>query len=263
MNVSIFRHSDILWKLTKTHFYIAHKQLFDKTINLYIWAFCTLIVMGYVMQQFGLTQSYGCFQLATVIGTVGLFEIYGNSFRYMIDLEGDRHISYLLTLPLSPAIVLWSFICSYTLIGIILTILMIPFGKLLLWNSFSLTSISWVKFGIIVVISNIFYGIFTMAVTALVGQMSKMENVWTRFIFPLWFMGGFQFSWMSIYNISQPLAYLFLINPVLFVMEGTRAALLGQEGCLPWELCCVVLCGFIVVGWVYGKSKMKRLLDFV
>ena len=259
----LFRFSDILYKLTKTHFYIARKNLVDNAINLYIWAFCSLIVMGYIMQEYGLANDYGCFQLATVIGTIGLFQIYGNSFRFIADIEGDQHINYLLTLPLNPTVVLWSFICSYALIGIILTLFMIPFGKLLLWNSFSLATISWLKFAIILILSNVFFGVFTIAVTAHVGAMSKMENVWTRFIFPLWFMGGYMFSWELVYNLSQPLAYVFLGNPILFVMEGTRAALLGQADCLPWEICCAALCGFTLVGWWYAQYKMKRLLDFV
>ena len=37
---------------------------------------------------------------------------------------------------------------SYTLIGIILSVLMLPFGKLLLWNSFSFATFSWFKFAI-------------------------------------------------------------------------------------------------------------------
>ncbi len=221
------------------------------------------MVMGYIMQEYGLTQSYGCFQLATVIATVGLFEIYGNSFRFISDIEGDNHLNYLLTLPLSPTVLLWSLIFSYSLIGIILSFGLIPFGKLLFWNDFSLAEISWLKFVIILILSNIFFGVFTLAVTAHVGALSKMENVWTRFIFPLWFMGGFQFSWASIYKLSQPLAYAFLCNPVLYVMEGIRAALLGQGDCLPWHWCCIALCCFTFIGWLYAKRTMKRLLDLV
>lgn len=263
MNISYFRYSDILYKLTKTRFYIASQQLWNQAINLYIWAFCSLVVMGYIMQDYGLTSDYGLFQLATVIGTVGLFEIYGNCFRIIADIEGDQHINYLLTLPLNPAIVWWSMIFSYALRGIILSVFIIPFGKILFWNSFSLIAVSWIKFAIILILANIFYGVFTIAITAHVGAMSKMEDVWSRFIFPLWFMGGYMFSWESIYELSQPLAYVLLGNPILYVMEGTRAALLGQEGCLPWEICCAAILGFIAIGWIYGKYKMKRLLDFV
>ncbi len=263
MNRGMFRFTDIFCKLVATNFYIARQELVGKMINFYIWAFCSLIVMGYIMQDFGLAANYGCFQLATVIGTVGLFEVYGNSFRCIVDFEGDGHIGYYLTLPASPSIVWWSMICSYSLIGIILSLLMLPFGKLLLFNSFSFSTISWIKFAIMLVLANVFYGVFTLAVTAHVGALSKMENVWSRFIFPMWFLGGFQFSWASIYKLSAPLAYVLLCNPIMFIMEGTRAAVLGPQDCLPWGLCCVALCGFTIAGWLYTQYKMKRLLDFV
>ena len=263
MKMDIVRFAGIFCKLVATNFYIARQELKGQIVNFYIWAFCSLIVMGYIMQEFGLVADYGSFQLATVIGTVGLFQIYGNSFKLIADIETDRHVGYLLTLPASPSIIWWSQICSYSLTGIILSIIMLPFGKLLLFNSFSLTDISWVKFAIIIALANIFYGVFTLAVTAHVGAMSKMENVWCRFIFPMWFMGGFQFSWASIYKLSAPLAYVLLCNPIMFIMEGTRAAVLGTPDCLPWGTCCVALCGFTIVGWLYAKYKMKRLLDLV
>lgn len=256
-------YASIFWQLTTTDFYISYQQLIGKMVNLYIWAFCSIVVMGYVMQEFGLAGDYGVFQLATVIGSIGLFAVYNNSFICIADIEGDQHINYNLTLPMPASLVWWSMICCYTLIGIILSVCMLPFGKLLLWNMFSLSQVSWIKFAIILILSNIFFGVFTVAVTAHVGALSKMENVWSRFIFPLWFLGGFQFSWTSIYKLSQPFAYALLLNPILYVMEGTRAALLGQQDCLPWELCCLALIGFTIIGWVYGYHKMKRLLDFV
>lgn len=258
-----FRYCNIFCKLVATNFHIARQELYSQLINFYIWAFCSLIVMGYIMQEFGLAADYGSFQLATVMGTVGLFQVYGNSFRLIVDFEGDRHVSYLLTLPVNPSVVWWSMICAYSLMGIILSILMLPFGKLLLFNSFSLATISWFKFAVILILANIFYGVFTFTVTAHVGDMSKMENVWSRFIFPMWFLGGFQFSWASIYKLSPVLAYILLCNPIMFIMEGTRAAVLGAPDCLPWGLCCLALTGFTVVGWFYAQYKMKRLLDLV
>ena len=263
MYANSVRFADIFCKLVRTRFFIARQELFGKTINLYIWVVCSLVVMGYIMQSFGLAANYGCFQLATIIGTVGLFEVYGNALRSIIDFEGDRHIGYYLTLPLSPTVVLLSMISFYLLMGILLSLLVLPFGALILFNSFNIANVAWIKFAIILVISNIFYGAFTVAVTAHVATISKMENIWHRFIFPLWFMGGFQFSWISIYKFSPQLAYALLCNPILFIMEGTRAALLGPQDCLPWGLCCVALCGFTVVCWLYAYGKMRRLLDFV
>lgn len=259
-SVSIYA---IFFKLFKTYFSIACQQFIGKIVNIYIWVVCSLFVTGYVMQSFGLTTNFGSFQLATIIGTVGLFEIYGNCMRSIMDFEGDRTISYYLTLPTTPTVVLLATAASYACMGIVLALIMLPGGKLILFNTFDITTISWPTFIVITVVANIFFAIATLAITAHVGTMPRIENVWSRFIFPLWFLGGFQFSWSAIFTLSKPLAFLLLCNPVIYVMEGTRGALLGQQDCLPFWICCSMLIVYSIACWIYSYRKTKKLLDFV
>jgi ABC-2 type transport system permease protein len=221
------------------------------------------MIMGYIMQNFGLTSGYGAFQFASIVAVVGLFEVYNTATKNIMDIDGDRNISYYLTLPARPAVVLLSMACSYALISTMLTVVLLPFGKLVLYSSFNSATISWVRFGIMAILANIFFAIFTIAMIGHVGTMSKMRNIWMRFIWPLWFLGCYQFSWKSIYFLSAPFAYLLLCNPITFVTEGMRGALLGSVDFLPWEICCVALCCYITVCWSYAYYKMKRLLDFV
>jgi len=263
MSTNTFNSCVLFRQLVATQLYTVRQQLFDMVINLYIWAFCSLIIMGYIMQSFGLTADYGCFQLASIVGTVGLFEIYGNVTRNVMDFDGDRNISYYLTLPATPSVIFGSLICFYALMGIFLSIIIIPFGKLLLYNTFDIAQVSWIKTAVMIILANLFFGVFTLVITSHVGTMSKMRNVWSRFIFPLWIMGGFQFSWAVVYKISTLLAYVMLCNPIVYVMEGFRAAMLGQAEYLPWHACCAMLTLFIVILWFFMIRKMKRLLDFV
>lgn len=263
MVTSRFCYVDIFLQLMRTQCLAVLPQLHNMVINLYIWVFCTLVIMGYFMQSFGLAADYGCFQLAGIMGTVGLFEIFGNVTKNIMDFEGDRTISYYLTLPTKPWVVFGSFVSFYTLIGVFFSIVVFPFGKLILYNSFDLTQVSWIRTAVIVLLSNIFFGVFTLLVTTLVGSMARVRNVWSRFIFPLWILGGFQFSWQVAHDIAPLLSYAMLLNPIVFIMEGCRAALLGQAGSLPWGLCCVGLMAYIVIFWFLMLHKMKKMLDFV
>lgn len=260
---SLWCYKDIFCQLVSTHMITIRSQIKDMVINLYIWAFCSLVIMGYIMQSFGLASDYGCFQLAGIIGTVGLFEVYGNVTRNVMDFEGDRSISYYLTLPTKPWVIFGSMACFYTLIGVMLSAVIFPFCWMIMYNSFNIAAVSWLKAALIVVLSNLFFAIFTLLITAHVGSISKMRNVWTRFIFPLWILGAFQFSWAVVHNLSKPLSYIMLCNPIVYVMEGCRAALLGQEGSLPWEWCCVALLFSSVFCWMIMMKKMRRLLDIV
>lgn len=261
--MSSVRFFDIFCKLVGTHLLVARKGIADQIINLYIWTSITLVIMGYIMQQFGLSSGYGAFQFASIIGVVGLFEVYNTSTRTIMDIEGDRNISYYLTLPARPATVLLAMACSYALIGLMLTAVLLPFGKLALYNTFNFANVSWLRCAITALLANAFFAIFAVAMVAHVGAMSKMRNIWMRFIWPLWFLGCYQFSWKALYSISALCAYLVLCNPITFVTEGMRGALLGAADFLPWGICCGALCFYITICWFYAYYKMKRLLDFV
>lgn len=259
-NVPLF---DVFCKLVSTHLFVARKGIWDQIVNLYIWSCITLMIMGYIMQNFGLSQGYGLFQFASIVAVVGLFEVYNSATKTIMDIDGDRNISYYLTLPASPALVLLAMACSYALISMMLTIVLLPFGKLILYNSFNGVTISWIRFIIMMILSNVFFAIFTVAMTAHVGTISKMRNIWMRFIWPLWFLGCYQFSWKAVYPLCAPFAYLVLCNPITFITEGMRGALLGSADFLPWGICCAALSCYIVICWSYAYYKMKRLLDFV
>lgn len=263
MTNGIFCYTNIFCTLVKTHLMTVYGQITGMTINLYIWAFCSLVVMSYFMQSFGLAENFGCFQLAGIVGTIGLFEIFGNVMKNVMDFDGDRHISYYLTLPTKSWVIFASFVCFYTLMGVLLTFLVLPFGLAILYNIFDFAQVDWIRTFVIILLSNIFFSVSTLVITAHIPTISKVRNVWARFIFPLWFLGGFQFSWEVVYKISAPIAYVLLLNPIVFVMEGCRAALLGQSGFLPWGICCVALMGYTMLSWFYMRYKMKRLLDIV
>ena len=263
MKSKTFSVWNIFFKLVGMRLLIARQQLFDKVYNLYIWGFCTLVIMGHVMQAFGLSGNFGVFQLAGIIATAGLFEMYGNVAMTIMDFEGDRSIEYYLTLPTSPSVILASTAFAYACIGTLLSFAVVPLGKIILWDRFEITSIAWFKLAMMIIVANIFYGMLTQAVAAHVGSMRKMGNVWARFIFPLWFLGGFQFSWMAMNKLSEYVSYALLFNPITYIMEGTRAAVIGQDGFLSWWVCVGALSFFSVACWFYAYHKMKKLLDFV
>lgn len=263
MDMRDVRYFDIFCNFVATHLFIARKGLWDQIINLYIWTCITLVIMGYVMQKFGLMDGYGAFQFASIVSVVGLFEVYNTATKNIMDIDGDRNISYYLTLPARPAVVLLSMACSYALISMFLTVLLLPFGGLILYNNFDVSQISWGKFMIIAVLANCFFAMFTVAMIGHVGTISKMRNIWMRFIWPLWFLGCYQFSWKAMYSLSAPCAYVLLCNPITFVTEGVRGTLLIGSDFLPWGMCCGALCGYIFICWSYAYYKMKRLLDFV
>jgi len=263
MNMNTFRFVNIFFKLLWTRLLIVRHQLLAKLINIQIWSVCTLVIFGHVIQAFGLAGDFGIFQLASIIATAGLFENYGNIATIIMDFAGEQSIGYYLTLPATPSVVLFSTACAYACVGTFLSLSMILLGKIVFYSSLNLASIAWIKLLVITVLANLFYGILAQAIAAHVGTVAKIGNVWSRFIFPLWFLGGFQFSWAAIHKVCAPLAYVLLANPITYIMEGTRAAVLGQQDFFSWWTCMAMLSIFTLGSWLIAYNRMQKRLDFV
>ena len=93
--------------------------------------------------------------------------------------------------------------------------------------------------------------------------MDKFDILWVRIVFPLWFLGGFEFSWNSVHLIAPKLSYLLLLNPIIYMTEGVRAALLGQDGMISFWICCLVLSVMFVGVGYWSFKALKKRLDFV
>lgn len=243
---------------------ITFRQTFvGKFIDLSIWVALNILVMSYIMPYFGLVADFGVFQLGGLIAAAGLFELYANTVDLVTDFEGDRIISYNLTLPIPSWLAIISKAAYFFIIYSILTILMIPLGKLCLGSQFDMSIISYPKLILSIIVLNIFYACFVLWVASMITNMTKMGNIWSRFIFPLWFLGGFHFSWMALYKNLTWLALISLANPMIYITEAVRIALLGQEAYINFWLCLLAILLFSAASLYLGITSLKKRLDFV
>lgn len=242
---------------------IFKKEFFDKFVNLTIWVTLTIFVTGYIMPYFGLSATFGVFQLGGVLAAVGLFELYGSVVEFVSDLQGERVIDYNLTLPIPSWLAIVSKAGYYFIIYFFLSVAILPIGKLTLWNQLDLAQINYFKLFLALIFQNVFFACFTLWASSMIDNMSQMGNVWMRFIFPMWFMGGFQFSWKSVYHVLPVVAWINLLNPMIYITESVRVALLGQADYLNFWLCLMAIFLFSAIFLVMGMSRLKRKLDYV
>lgn len=244
---------------------IIFKQMFlDKFIDLSIWVVLTTLVTAYIMPYFGLAVDFGVFQLGGIIAAAGLFEM-GNSnvVDLVSDFEGDRVISFDLTLAIPSWLALASKTAYYFIIYTLLALLMLPIGKVCLWNQFDLASVNYLKLILAIFAINLFYASFALWIASRVPNMAKMGQVWMRFIFPMWFLGGFQFSWMASYKTIPSFALANLINPMIYITEAVRVALLGQEGFINFWVCLLAILFCAALSFYFGVKSLRKRLDFI
>jgi len=248
--------------LIRTDILIARQTFLDKFIDLTIWVVLTVGVTGYIMPYFGLSN-FGVFQLGGIIAATGLFELYSNAVDLVGDFEGDRVINYYLTLPIPSWLVILAKASYYFILYLTLAIIMLPIGKICLWNQLDLTTINYGKLLLALIFQSMFYSCFVLWAASTIENMARLGNIWARYIFPMWFMGGFQFSWLALFSIMPAIAYLTLINPMMYITEAVRTSILGQAEYLNFWMCLAAIALFSALSLYLSMYNLKKRLDFV
>ncbi len=241
---------------------VFKQNIIDKIIDVGIWVGLTVLVTGYVMPYFGLVN-FGPFQLGGIIAAVGLFEMYASVVDFVSDLEGDRVINYNLTLPIPSVLALLSKSAYFFLVYALLTLAMLPVGYVCVWGQLSLMHVSYYKLALAILFQCVFYACFVLWASSMIDNMAHLGRVWNRCIFPMWLLGGFQFSWLSLYSVLPALAYMNALNPMIYITESTRVALLGQAGYADFWMCLLAIAAFSALCLYMGIHNLKKRLDFV
>lgn len=232
----------------------------DRFINGLIWGILSIVIFEYVVPRMGMGPM-GTFMAAGVTASWGFFEVTENSTRFIADLEGERSISYYLTLPFAQWGVFARIGITNALQAMSISALFLPLSKIVLQDAFSFAHFSFFKFIVIFLLIHLFYGFFSLYLTAQIKSLSTINNVWMRIVFPLWWIGCYQFSWQALYSISPGLALMNLVNPLVYAMEGMRAAVMGQEGFLNFWWCVGALVVWTFIAGCIGTRKLRHRLD--
>jgi ABC-2 type transport system permease protein len=251
----------VFWQLVLTDLRTFRQIAKDKVIDLAIWVSTVIAVTSYLMPYFGMSLEFGRLTLVGTCASAGLFEVFPSVMNLIADFENECITGYYLTLPLPAWLVFFRLICFYALSAAALGILVLPLGNLILPNPIPLLSINWLEFAAMFVLMNLFYGAFTLFIASYVKNMARVGSVWMRLVYPLWFLGGFQFSWASLRQLSPALAYVDLCNPMTFIMDGLRTALMRQSDGLPFLACLAALAFFTLLCSFIGIRRLCRRLD--
>lgn len=253
----------IIKSMFKVDFLLFKKKFFGRIIDRLIWTGSYILIVSYLLPAFGVGKVFGPFMLAGIVASIGLLETYSGIAEMLFDLEAGHSLAYYLTLPIPPQLVFIRLVLYYGLHYAALSAVVLPFGNLLLKDPISYKAIMWSKFLVIFILINLFHGALVVFVTALTRDIKSLSNVWSRVLHPLWFFGGFQFSWAVLYKVCPWGAYTALLNPVIYTMEGIRNALLGTPDTIPFWSCVLVLTLTIILLTFFAVRRFQRRLDFV
>lgn len=260
----ILRYLNLLWQLCKTDLVVFKQFVLQDIINIFVWFSCFLIVSAYIFPALGMFKKFGEFAAFSLIAAESYWRIWPACFDLVGDLEGDRIIDYYLTLPIPSWLVFIKFVLVNVIKSIVFGFVTFPLSLLILWNKITFDNFSIPKFIAIFLAISLFTGFFFIFLSSITKNVQSLRKIGIRIILPLWFFGAAEFPWKAIYSLVSPkLAYVLLLNPWLYAMEGIHAAALGQAKFLSFWLCLTVLFITSVLFGIIGILKLKRRLDLV
>lgn len=258
----MYSYLNTLWYLLLTDYKIFKRTILDKVVDLTIWILTMVWVTVYLMPAFGLEHSYGGFMIASLLASAGLFEQFNSAVNLVSDFEGNNITSYYLTLPIPSWLVFLRSMIFYAFNSAILCLIVLPLSKLVAWNQLNLTQINPGQLIAIFIAFNIFYGVFTVWLASMVKNMEKIGSIWMRFVYPLWFLGCFQYSLKVLQNYKPLLAKVTMLNPMMYIMEGSRMAVLNEPSILNFWVCILMIMIFTILFGINSIFKLKKRLDF-
>lgn len=243
---------------------LAFKREFrGKFFDTALFFFTNTIVTAYLMTQEWVNPQFGLFIMVGAIASFGLIEVVGKAASLLFDIEGDRTISQILIFPLRSWMVFAYYALYWAITSALLSVLLFPFGKLLMYNRFDLYAVSYIRLIPMFIIANLFYGFFSLWLVSVLKGTTSLNSIWMRAISPMWFFGAYFYSWQSAYTFSPAFGYASFINPMVYIMEGMRATVLGQEGYLPFWICFLMTLGFTLLLGLHAIHRLKKRLDCV
>lgn len=240
---------------------VFKKHIIGRFIDACVWCGINLFVSQYILPQFGISSDFGKFIMIGNIAAWGMLEVGTNVSILISDLLGIQSTSYYLTLPIPQS---WIFIrigLSDAFKSFISTLPMIPIGKLVLWNYFVLSDIAYGKLIISYITAHLFFGFFGLFLASKTPNLEYITTIKQRVIFPLWFIGCYQFTWHMLYKTNPTIAYISLLNPIVYIMEGMRSAITSNYTLIPYSVCTIVTIAFTILFGYLGVNGFKKRLD--
>jgi len=242
---------------------MLRRLLASRCINTCVWVIVNTVIAGYVLPVLGVTQQFGAFIVAGLCGSMGFFELYGRVIELVRDMTHDKPLLYFATLPISLPLFVMRLIIGNAMSSTMTTLCVFPCGKLVLGSGLDLSGVNWFLLVPFLLLVNILYGAAAVVMGGYIKDLVYVSNVWIRIAYPMWFMGCYQFSFQILNEALPFIAFLNRFNPIVYIFEGVRALIMGQQGFLPIEQCFFVTFVFCIVFIVWSVRLIRRRLDLI
>lgn len=242
MNHNALRSLKIFLQFLYRDFYIQRAHITTHLIN-YSFLYPILYTFSFAFMQteiyFHGQQRLGAVVFAGTCLVPILVMTFHLSFELLFDLGQNRHTDYQITI-LNPRLLICEQILFCSLFTFCIVIPYFPIGYVLAYSLIDLQNISWPCTFLILYLGCLCAASYNkLAVMFL--RINTISTLWTRINNPLQAFGGFFIPSYVIQAYSPTLGFITRLNPLMYLTEGTRQALVGGPDFLPIWQCAFAL----------------------
>ena len=241
--------------------YVTTKELVTFLAQVILQPLFLLFVFGRILTDLGYAQpGYAELLFPGLLGlTAVVTGLQSSAFPLVIDFAYTKEIEDRLLAPLPTDLVAIEKIVYSALRALVASLLMLPIGVLVLG------SIPWHPENLPLLALMILLGALVGSAMGLLMGTSVPSNriniVFSLVFTPLLFTGSSQYPWPSLSGMRW-FQVVTAFNPLTYVSEGLRAAMVPEVPHLKPVVCIVVLfCAIGLISWAGMKGFRKRAID--
>ncbi|GEL19827.1 ABC transporter permease [Pseudonocardia asaccharolytica] len=240
--------------------FVTGKELPAFLAQVLVQPFFFLLVFVVVLGRGGfVSPDYGSIMLPGLLAMNAMFAaLQAVAFPLVFEFSWSREIEDRLLAPMPIPLVAVEKIAYASLRGLVASVLMVPIGMLMIDTHWPASGLGP---ALLMVVLGALLGA-TMGMVIGTAVPPRRINILFAVIFtPLMFTGSVQYPWHSLTDLRW-FQVISALNPLTYVSEGVRAALVPQVPHLPLWLCIVVAAAAVVVLALLGiRGFLRRALD--
>lgn len=257
----------VFYEFLRRDFYKYKTQLKRCIVNFGIWrpimySIALAYIQAYVL--FGSRHKELCTIFFTgnamMILMVLAFEL---NFKLAFDLDSNRFIEYQMTI-LNPKLIFLQRLLFTTFFASIIIFPFFPISKLLLRHNLMTDKASWLKVALVLVCGTMCLSAYNLlCACAMKDPRANVVSLWMRWNTPMLWLGG---VWAPLYvlkNLAPWARSIFYINPIIYITEGLRRAILGSDKFLSVSTCCAALLAlgavFLFASFYFFKKRVDHI----
>jgi ABC-2 type transport system permease protein len=223
------------------------------------------LCFGYLLPKIGMGSSAIMCVSVMAIGTI-LYALFTAGFgicsEFLMDFEKARTIDFKMQFMPIWLIIVQKMVFNAAFI-FASCVLYIPMLKLLFYSDFDISQISWLSVYAMLAASCLFIAAFQICFACAISSRKSIRHLWRRVNYPMIIFGGFLVPWKPMNNFSSIMGCFGLLNPITYITEGLRRAVLGLDSFFPVSYCLVALLVATGVCVLLSIVLLRRKIDAV